>query len=281
MYSTGKRVNLGEENKMDMIGFFLGGIVIYCILAVAILVGGMFIIKRLMAHKESDVEDYRTSEEIDFPRSYSIKELVGELLLRPIQTIQRGMIASGNVDQFKIGVSILAGMITVITSVIGDGSTSIVGRILGGIIGGLIVAGLIQIGRWFFIGINSLLFYYVGKVKISQFEGERIFGILFFVQYLLNGIVSIIQSLFPTFFTIVIPFEYEQSFMIQPLVVVVMVWMWYIQYLLFKERYRFTSKESVKKVAFMILASIGLSIVLFAILIAITIVIGIICSFIF
>lgn len=217
----------------------------------------------LLKRKADDVTDYRTPNEVEVIKVYRVRDVVMSLIFHPIESIQSGKIVLYGRWKCILGtIGIVAVVIIIkctVYQLLGVGY-----GILTAILVWMAIVG-IGITRWFFSRINTLLFIYIGKVRISKQEGSLIFNIVFLTDFFIVSIVSIIYDII---------FSHSENV---PLMIVSMmllmgislIWLWWILYLILKKRYRLSTKESIAKLGLIILSKIGILIGIAGIIIGI------------
>lgn len=223
---------------MTGIGILIIGLVLFVISIILGLIAGL--IWWLLKRKAHEAYDYRTSNEIQNTKKHGIGSQIFRLLCQP-----RKIILSGDITLYSRGKCILATMaVSSITALLSYILHYKVGRDIGLVIGillGLIVISLslieVLVIRWFFSRIVSVVFIYIGKIKLSKTEGCSVFNMIFLVLNLLVSIESLVGN----------------NFIKIGLGLILLIWFSYVQYLLLRERYGLGRKVSIMRLMMILL----------------------------
>ncbi len=238
------------------------GMVYFIVVLVGIVVAIYFLLKRCDRNYE-DFEVYTDETAMTYIPPH---KLLIKLLIHPKELIKTGQITKydeGSLEVWFYASSILIGLIAI-------GLVNGVPAILKGIIS---IPLSIAIGRWFYVGLYTIGFRYIARVKLSYQEGKSVFGPIYWLQYIISIVLSYIQSLLPPQWGAIsigspIPMGYSLS--INIFAIAMVIWFSIISFLLLKYRYHLTGKQSVTKIILIYLSSFGITFILFMGLILLT-----------
>lgn len=185
----------------------------------------------------------------------SMKELILGMLTKPKEVIELESISSYSWVSCTICSAVIIIILSFVTMFVAIEAKGIITKLIGTWISAwiLIVAAIII--RWFFTKVNTLVFMYVGKVEMSEVEGNRIFNIVFIGGYIIMCLLEIISHIFPKYLCLHYTSN-DRMHYIPVLGCLSLVWAWYIEYLLLKERYHLSSQQSSVRVGLMIVAKV-------------------------
>lgn len=236
----------------QLIGFYPRGIILSTILIfVLVLVVTPIVLSMLL--KKCD-EEYLTYEgdQLDGVKIYlSIPQLLGKIFTKPRELVKNGEITSYSDEEYRTWLYWGLTVISILASLlVGElkFSLSMLMTIVFTPIG-------IAIGRWFFVGIQTVLFRYVAGIKLSYDEGKTVFGPIYMANFIANMVVSVLCNR-------LIYFLGSRNLMLSVWVsiistLILFIWVNILFYLLLKYRYKLGGGESVIKLVIMSLVEIG------------------------
>lgn len=238
---------------------FLGVIIVAVVVLVIILGIVALVMNRLLRNIDDNGDSFDTKTEEMIPYESVIK-LVIETIIHPRRVIEEEKITCYEREDYRNWLYGLAGIVGFIMPIMTQGISGIISGVIGvftGMLG-------IWIGSWFFVGVRTLLFRYIGGINLDYQEGKKIFSIVFLSNYVLTTIIELISNLFPNFLAIHLNTGayVGQSTSISFLGILSWIWIEVIYYFLLTKRYKLSSGESLVKLILMILASIGIGLLI-------------------
>ncbi len=236
----------------QLIGFYPGIIMLSTILIFVLLLVVTPIVLSILLKKCN--EEYLTYEEsqADGVKSYlSIPQLLGKLFIKPKELIKNGEITCYSDEDYRTWLYWGLTVISILASLlVGELRFSLSSLIT------IVFTPLgIAIGRWFFVGIQTVLFRYVAGIKLSYDEGKNVFGPIYMANFIANMVISFLCN---RLIYLLGNSNLILSVWISILsTLILFIWVNVLFYLLLKYRYKLGGGESVTKLVIMSLVEIG------------------------
>ncbi len=236
----------------QLIGFYPGVVLLSIVLIFVLLLVVTPIVLNILL-KKCD-EEYLTYEEsqADGVKIYlSIPQLLGKLFIKPRELVKDGEITCYSDEEYGTWLYWGLTVISILASLlVGDLRFSLSSLMT------IVFTPLgIAIGKWFFIGIQTVLFRYVAGIKLSYDEGKNVFSPIYMANFIANMVISVLCNR-------LIYLLGSSNLMLSVWIsilstLLLFIWVNLLFYLLLKYRYKLGGGESVVKLVIMLLVEMG------------------------
>ncbi len=229
------------------------------LISIVFLVLVILLMKYLLNKCNESYEEYEIPPVDSFKQYLSIPQLVIKLGIWPRSTIKEGKITSYSQESYQLFLYVGGTLVTIVIALFNKAYSSVLDFGIALIFTPIFIA----LGKWLYIGGATIMFRYVGGIRLSYEEGKEVFSTVFLFHYAINLLFGIIGAVLCFISGVDRTLFYLGSYskIDNFKDVVIFIWTLIIYYLLMKYRYNLSGKSSVGKIILIGLVCIGLLIV--------------------